>query len=199
MDKRTGIFGGSFDPVHTGHVSLAKSFLESGLIHHLLILLTPDPPHKQSEIRAGYEDRLAMLKIAFREFENVEISTLEQQLPTPSYTLQTIEYLQDLYPENLFYLCIGEDSLVNFHQWHRYLEILKRLDLIVAERPGYDSQNVSEEIMESVIMVDHHPVEASSTEIRQHVKKNGGTLLDNAHIPPAVHRYIDEKGLYRGG
>jgi nicotinate-nucleotide adenylyltransferase len=199
MKKRTGIFGGSFDPVHSGHIALAHSFLDSGLIHNLLVLLTPEAPHKQGRNKTPYKNRLAMLKLAFEGVENVEISTLETQLPEPSFTLQTIEYLQKNHPGTLFYLCMGEDSLVHFHQWHKFREILKRVDLIVAERPGYDYRCVSEEILESVIMVDHRPVDASSTDVREQLERESFGIKKEIQLPEPVWQYIEKKGLYGRG
>lgn len=199
MEKVTGIFGGSFDPVHSGHLALARSFLSSGLIRNLLVLLTPEAPHKQGDEKTSYEDRLAMLNLAFYDIENAEISTLEQKLPSPSYSLQTLEYLQNSHPDTLFYLCMGEDSLVQFHKWYKYKEILKRTDLIVAERPGYEYLEVSDEILGSVIMVDHNPVDASSTEVRQGLQAGSYGTDNEMEVPEAVRKYIDEKGLYRGG
>lgn len=195
--KRVGIFGGTFDPVHTGHVALAHSFLNSGLIDSLLVTLTPDAPHKQGQDKTSFDDRLAMLSLAFGEIENAEVSTLERKLPSPSYTLQTLEYLQNSRPDTLFYLCMGEDSLVQFHKWYKYKEILKRTDLIVAERPGYHRDSVSDEILESVIIVDHHPVNASSTKVRQGLQEQSHSFDKETDLPERVRRYIDEKGLYR--
>lgn len=197
MKKRVGIFGGTFDPVHTGHVALARSFLDSGLIDRLLVTLTPEAPHKQGKDKTSFDDRLAMLNLAFDEIEHAEVSTLEQRLPSPSYTLQTIKHLQETHPDTLFYLCMGEDSLVQFHKWYKYKEILKRADLIVAERPDYDYREVSDEILESVIMVDHNPVEASSTDVRQELQAGSYGTGNETEVPEAVRKYIDEKGLYR--
>lgn len=146
MTKRTGIFGGSFDPVHFGHLRLARSFLNSGLIDNLLILLTPDPPHKQGVKKSLYHHRLEMLKIAFQNKKNVTISDLEKKLPQPSYSLQTVDHLQAKHPNTQFYLCMGEDSLQHFSTWFKYKEILNKIDLLIAERPGYNAENISEEI-----------------------------------------------------
>lgn len=132
-----------------------------------------------------------MLKLAFRETEHVEISDLEKDLPRPSYTLQTIEHLQKEYPEDLFYLCLGEDSLRDFHKWHKYKTILEKVDLIVAKRPGIDSGDVGPEILEKVIFVDHEPVSVSSTSIR---KENGGGRRD---LSPTVAAYIEKYKLYQ--
>jgi len=199
MKTRTGIFGGSFDPVHTGHLALARSFLNSGLIHHLLVLLTPDPPHKQSRKGTSYDDRLEMLRIAFDEFSDdvITISTIECDLPRPSYTLQTIDYLREHYPNTLFYLCMGEDSLVNFHKWFRYKDIMERVNLIVAERPGYDRQSVSDEIMEHVMIIGHEPVDASSTKVRKKYGEKENGLDSDVQLPEGVRRYIEENGLYQ--
>lgn len=193
MRKRTGVFGGSFDPVHSGHIQLAQSFLKSGLIHQLLILLTPDPPHKEKGGQTPYENRLDMLKIAFSGMAQTIVSDLERELLAPSYTLQTIRHLQKKEPETFYYLCMGEDSLINFHRWYEFEEILKAVPLLVAERPGYNAADVDPSILESVVFVDHKPVKESSTEVRN--KWISGSDSD-VNIPAGVARYMDKHNLY---
>ena len=152
---------------------MARSFLKSGLIDNLLVLLTPDPPHKRNIEKPSYHHRMEMLRLAFSEMERITISDLETTLPQPSYTLQTVNHLTKRYPDTLFYLCIGEDSLASFDTWYNYNEILDKTDLLTAERPGYSAENIPENIRESVIFVDHNPVDISSTRIRsQSFKKN---------------------------
>lgn len=189
--KRVGIFGGTFDPVHKGHVSVAESFLKSGIIDELLIVLTPHPPHKQQREQAGYEDRYRMLMLAFQEFSRVKVSTIENELPGPSYTVQTLRHLQEVHPETTFLLCMGQDSLSHFSEWYQYEEILQRVNLLVAERPGFDTASVDPQILEKAIFVEHEPVEASSTRVR---KANG---VHRPDLPEAVAAYIEQKGLYR--
>lgn len=189
-NRRIGILGGTFDPVHCGHLRIASSFLQSGLVDKLLILLSPIPPHKQEQEQTDFTHRLEMLKLAFREIEKVWISDMEKDLEKPSYTLQTLQYLQEKHPETLFYLCIGEDSLQHFNQWYKYEEILDRVDLIVAERPGYDRSKVDRNILEHAIFVEHQPYDISSTKIR-----NRKSNL-NEDVPDAVADYIKEHQLY---
>ena len=190
MKKRTGIFGGSFDPVHTGHIRSASSFLKSGLIDDLLVLLTPDPPHKRDKDRPSYHHRLQMLRLAFAEIEGVTVSDIETTLPLPSYTLQTVHHLTCAYPDTIFYFCVGEDSLASFDTWYKYEEILKKVDLLAAERPGYSAENIPETIRESVIFVDHVPVDISSTRIRSQSFKE---IYD---CPQTVIDYILTHRLY---
>lgn len=188
--KRVGIFGGSFDPVHTGHVEAVNSFLDSGLIDEVWILLTPTPPHKTDQKQAGFSHRLKMLQLVFSDHDNVQISDLEKDLPTPSYTLQTIRHLKEEYPENLFFLCIGEDSLESFHKWYKYNEILDECTLLVVNRPGFDHSRVDSKILENTIFVDHQPLDISSTQIREGEGKNYS-------IPDAVRSYIQDHNLYQ--
>lgn len=189
--QRTGILGGSFDPVHNGHLRIAESFLNSGLIEKLLVIPAPTPPHKTA-LQVEFTHRMEMLKLAFQHQNSVEISDLEAHLPAPSYSIQTIQYLQDRNPENVYYLCLGEDSLIHFHSWHRYREIIQKVTLLIAERPGFDSSAVDQELLENSIFVDHDPYELSSTEIRE--TKIGNIEL--SRIPKPVLKYINDHNLY---
>lgn len=189
MGKRVGVFGGSFDPVHQGHLHIVHSFLDSGLIDEILITLTPDPPHKKDRTQAPYNHRLKMLQLAFSDIHQVRISDLEQSLPKPSYTLQTIRYLKSTHPENIYFLCMGEDSLVNFHEWYRYKELLDEVTLLAARRPGYSAHSAAEEILEKTIFVNNRQVDISSTEIRSETVKR-------LNLPVEVEEYIRKQNLY---
>ncbi len=133
-----------------------------------------------------------MLKIVFEGMENVVISDLEQHLPKPSYTLQTITHLQQTHPDNTCFLCIGEDGIDSFHKWHKYEEILKKVSLMVAERPGYGKERLDSSIAERSIFVDHEPVEISSSEIRQ----DELSFPVESAIPKEVIKYAREHNLY---
>ena len=191
MKKRVGIFGGTFDPVHSGHIEAVNSFLDSHLIDEIWVMLTPDPPHKSpNPHRASYQHRLAMLNLAFQGVDNVQISTIENDLSKPSYTLQTLQYLSGKYPENHFLLCLGEDSVHSFHAWHRYKDILKDYSILAVKRPGSDAEKARPEVLEKTIFVEHKPVDVSSTVIR------GNESGNQNMVPDAVAAYIQEHELY---
>lgn len=194
MSKRIGLFGGTFDPVHNGHVAIVNSFLSSNEIDELWVVLTPFPPHKQDKEHASYDHRKHMLDLAFCDHTNVLVSTVEKQLPKPSYTIQTLKYLQSKYDDVKFYLCIGEDSLVNFDKWKDNLAILERCELLVAERPGISHKGTESNILKKTHFIAHEPVEASSTSVRSLLSLG----RDVKHLlPQKVYKYINEHHLYQ--
>ncbi len=193
MADRIGIFGGVFDPVHLGHLSISRSFLESKIINQLLILPSPSPPHKQGKSILSLKHRLQMLELAYQGWDNIDISDLETRLPAPSYTLQTVKHLQKSNPDNLYFLCIGGDSLKNFKSWYEYRQILNRVTLLVAERPEISLDDVSEELLEKSIFVDHQPVKISSTAIRK--QADYGLKISDG-LPDEVLDYILKHHLY---
>lgn len=191
-EESIGLLGGTFDPVHKGHFSIARSFLDSKFIGELWVVLTPTPPHKPDESITAYTHRKTMLELAFDDMEDIRISDVESRLPSPSYTIQTIEYLQEKYTEKTFYLCIGEDSLKDFTQWHRWEEILKRCHLLVAARPNVET-DIENLPTGRIHWVDHTPIHISSTELR---KKLSQDIDVNDLIPEDVLTYIEKKNLY---
>ncbi len=194
MTMKVGLFGGTFDPVHNGHISIAEAFLESGFIDELWVLLTPYPPHKQENDKSSYSIRLRMLKSAFDGLDKVTISTIENELQKPSYTVQTVRHLKQEYPETQFYFCMGEDSLSKFHTWKYYDEILDECQLLVAKRPGVSHQSVDDEILEHTHFVEHTPVDISSSTIKQRIKEKASI---KEFLPKKVLAIIEKNQLYR--
>jgi len=189
---RIGLFGGAFDPVHKGHIKVAGSFLNSHLIDELHLLPTAFPPHKELPNKTSFNHRVEMLRLAFSGWDRVVVNTIENQLSKPSYSLQTIQHLQDSYPSNTYFLCIGEDNLSTFQKWHKYSEILNRVTLVVAARPGFERNQQNSEILERTVFVDHEEIEISSTEIRS--EGDPSNLQDV--IPDPVFEYIQEHKLF---
>ncbi len=194
MADRIGLLGGTFDPVHNGHISIFRSFLNSGHLDELWILLTPDPPHKQNKNHESYADRLNMLQIAVSDIGNISVSTIENDLPKPSFTIQTIRALKAKHRDNKFYYCIGGDSLSSFHLWKDYTFILQEVILLVAERPDFDHSKISEDILKHTDAISHEPVRVSSTEIRERIKLEK-SISDL--VPQVVEDYIHTKRLYQ--
>lgn len=193
MSGRIGLFGGTFDPVHNGHISIAQSFLQSDLIDELWVLLTPYPPHKTSEYQTPYEIRLEMLEKAFSGISNLFIKTIENELPKPSYSVQTIRYLKKHLPDNTYFYCMGEDSLAKFHTWKYYEEILDECELLVAQRPGETHEDVEDKILQRTHFVDHTPLNVSSSGIREKVA-DGTSITDR--VPEEVVKVIEKEQLY---
>lgn len=191
---RIGLFGGTFDPVHNGHLSIADSFLQSGKIDQLWVLLTPFPPHKTDENHASYSNRLNMLREAFDGKENITILTIEKDLPKPSYSFNTIQYLKQVNdPDIEFFFCIGEDNLVKFHTWKFHEKILEEAGLLVARRPGADHSHVKNYILESTIFVNHEPLELSSSKIKESINEDGKL---KKMLPQKVLDIIRQEALY---
>jgi nicotinate-nucleotide adenylyltransferase len=192
--KGIGLFSGSFDPVHNGHLAVARSFLKSGYLTELWILLTPDPPHKSDVKLTDYDLRLDMLQAAFKDMENVHLSSIENKLPNPSYTVRTLRYFYNQYVGRQFYLCLGEDSVMNFNKWQNWREILSYCDLLAARRPNTGVIDLEEEIAQQTHFISHEPVDISSTEIRQRVAE--GKSITH-FVPYEVEKIINDKNLYQ--
>lgn len=189
-----GLLGGSFDPIHNGHLAIAQSFLDSEYLSELWVLLTPSPPHKEVERLSNYDKRLEMLNEAFKGKERILVSDIERQLPRPSYTVQTLAHLTKKYPDQQFYLCIGQDSLADFKQWKDWKQILDYCKLLVARRPENNTKDIDPELASNLHFVDHQPIAISSTQVRQAVAEGQDI---STLVPSAVARIIKKSNLYQ--
>lgn len=193
MGRPTGILGGTFDPVHVGHVAIAQSFIGSGVIGDLWIMASPDPPHKQSRDITPLPIRKELLEVAFKNNNRIIISDYEEGLPKPSYTVRTIESLKNDYPDRKFILCMGSDSLKHIRDWYEYEKLLKLCPFLVAGRPGYDTTSLPGNILDNCTFVEHDEVAISSTDLKQ-------SLIDGPDawkwIPDEVKKRIRELRIY---
>ncbi len=190
--RRTGIFGGSFDPPHKGHLSIVKSWIRAGAFDRLMIIPAMLSPHKKTGYQASFNHRAEMCRIAFSGVPKAEISEIEKDLPIPSYTLKTVDELIRTYPEDDFFLCIGSDSLETISSWYKSDQLLEKTRLMVAERPGFDRSRVPEKILRKTEFVEHDPVDISSTELREELKRGKKPEM----ISGDVFDYIREHQLY---
>lgn len=142
--QRIGIYGGSFNPVHFGHIGLAKWIIENSDLDELWFLISPNNPLKSVQSLAPEEERLAAVQQAIQDIPRLKASDFEFSLPRPSYTANTLRALQQAYPDYEFTLIIGEDNLSIFHQWREYEFILANFRLFVYPRHTKEPHNASD-------------------------------------------------------
>ncbi|MCQ2068029.1 MAG: nicotinate-nucleotide adenylyltransferase [Bacteroidaceae bacterium] len=186
---RTALFGGTFNPLHNGHLAIAQSVLEQGLADEVWILITPCNPWKKDQALLDDRLRYDMVAQTVKDLDGVRASDFEFKLDKPSYTANTLRHISADYPDREFILTVGADNWVKFHNWREADFILNNYPIIVYPRQGYPIENVSG----NVTLLDCPLMDISSTQIRQMVKE--GTPI-NELVPASVARTIKEKGLY---
>ena len=190
---RIGLYGGSFNPIHKGHTSLAQSLVDQGLVDEVWLLVSPLNPLKQmSGDIAAYEHRLRMAELACKGHKGLRVSDFESHLPIPSYTITTLDALAATYPQHTFCLVIGADNWDSFHRWYKADEIIANYTILVYNRPGYPLDEAN--LPPSVKVVNTPLYDISSTQIREAIKK-GERPTD--WLSPKVLRYISESRIYR--
>lgn len=193
--KKTGIFGGAFNPVHNGHVRLAEEAVKQLKLRRLLIIPTFVSPHKHTDL-LPYEDRAEMCRRAFGHIPGAEVSDIEVRLGGTSYSINTVRALRELYPDEQFFLLIGSDMLFSFDKWYKYESLLKETRVCAVAR---DSDSLSDmmEYANDIGRIKVLPTQAvtmSSTEVRN-AAANGGDI--SGMVPAGVAEYIRENGLYK--
>jgi nicotinate-nucleotide adenylyltransferase len=199
MTQRLGIFGGTFDPPHLGHLILASEALTKLKLTRLLWVLTSIPPHKIGQPISPIADRLAMLKLALKDEPEFEISTIDMDRPGPQYMLDTLNLLAVQYPNSELIPLIGGDSLRDLPIWHKPIDLVATCHQIgVMRRPG-DSIDLSQlekqipGITDKVRFVDAPLLEIASHEIRQRVVEGKPFRY---YLLPSVYKYIIAHKLY---
>ena len=192
--KKFGLFGGSFDPVHSAHVALAQVALSQLQLDAVRWVPAGEPWQKTREL-ASPAHRAAMVQLAIADEPRFALERCELNRVGPSFTLDTVRELQAAEPDAQWFLIIGQDQYVGLHTWRDWKALLQLVTLAVAMRPGVPAQANPE-----VQRVGHQPValpmmDISSTEIRERVASGQG--IDRL-VPAAVARYIDRHHLYRG-
>lgn len=186
----TGIYGGSFNPIHEGHLSLAKALAESGLVDEMWLLVSPQNPFKVDANLLDDEERLRLARLAVADVAGVEVCDREFSLPRPSYMYNTLKALSKEHPNREFVLVIGADNWERFSDWYRSKSILAKYRVIIYPRPGYELQNVPRK----VTIADTPLIDISSTEIRNRIANDPD--YDGIGLPAAVWGEIKAKGLY---
>jgi nicotinate-nucleotide adenylyltransferase len=202
MSQRIGLFGGTFDPPHLGHLILASEAHSALKLTRVLWVLTSIPPHKLGKPISLLTDRLAMLKVALGGDPAFELSSLDMDRPGPHYTLDTMKLAAGCFPGAEMILLIGGDSLRDLPTWHRPSELVAVCaEIGVMRRPGdlIDMAGLERElpgIGDKLRFIDAPLLEIASHQIRQRV---AGGLPFRYYVPPPVYDYIIEHGIYHSG
>lgn len=191
MKKRTGIYGGSFNPIHQGHISLAKALAESSLVDEMWLLVSPQNPFKANANLLDDETRLRLTRLAVSDVPGVEVCDREFFLPRPSYMFNTLTALSREHPDREFVLVIGADNWERFPDWYRSSDILAAYRVIIYPRPGF----VLPDVPQGVTIADTPLLDISSTAIRRRIANDPD--YDGEGLPPAVWKEIKATGLYR--
>lgn len=186
-----GLFFGSFNPIHVGHLIIARYMASFTELTEVWLVVSPHNPFKTKSTLANAYDRLEMTRLATENAGNIRVSDIEFSLPQPSYTVDTLAFLTEKYPEKEFALIMGADNLVSFKKWKNYEVLLKNYPIFVYPRPGADT---SEWIGHpSITFTDTPLMEISSTYIRQAI---GAKKDVQFFLPDPVIEFIEKKGMY---
>ncbi|MBD3320523.1 MAG: nicotinate (nicotinamide) nucleotide adenylyltransferase [Chitinivibrionales bacterium] len=189
-----GVLGGSFDPVHNGHLAVAQSAFEHFALARVKMVPAGKPPHKAESVKADAHHRLAMLTIATERFDFIDICAFELSYPGPSYTIDTLTYMKDKHPDSDIYFIIGSDNVTEIPGWYRYTEILAAAVLCVTLRPG-SAMEIPPQLKDARIKTFPSPMmDISSSQIRENIARG---ISCETLLPENVKAYIDRNALYR--
>lgn len=209
--KKIGLLGGTFDPVHLGHLQLAESVLQECALDKIVFVPSAEPPHKVRTTVISFAHRVAMLELISAGRKEFECNTIEGRLPKPSYTIDTLQVLLKQYSGKArFYFIIGADAFLDILTWKSYQKIPRLVSIIVSQRKGslstklYDMLNKlgytesencwrGEECRRDITILKTTPVDISSSKIRYMV--SSGTSIQQV-MPESVAGYIKRHGLY---
>ena len=196
-ERRVGVFGGTFDPVHNGHLAIAEYVRRDLALDELLFVPAARPWMKSARAYASAEDRLAMIEMAIAERAGLRVSGVDVERPGPTYTVDTIRDLRrKLGSSAVLYFVVGADTLAEIDRWRDPDAIFRECRVVAVARRGHPSpaQLPPEHPGRSALSVDGPVVDVSATEIRQRICR--GEPVDSM-VPPEVERFIHERGLYR--
>ena len=188
---KTGIFGGSFNPIHNGHISLARQLKEKAGLDEVWLMVSPQNPMKRQTDLLSDEARLQMARLALKHEPGIIASDYEMHLPKPSYTWLTLQSLSRDYPDRQFVLMIGGDNWAIFHRWFHADDILQNYQVVVY--PRRDEQPAEQSLPAGVMIVEAELLDVSSTEIRQRIRE--GRSIQKL-VPPSVAAFIKQEGYY---
>ncbi|HEX2896561.1 MAG TPA: nicotinate-nucleotide adenylyltransferase [candidate division Zixibacteria bacterium] len=191
-----GILGGSFDPVHNGHLNLAESVLKIKNLDGVLFIPAYRHPLKKPAASAPYDSRVDMLKLALSGRKNLILSEIERSEKLTGYTFDLLPALKKGFPKAKFHFIIGSDLVSQLPNWHRAKDLLKECSFLVGARPGTKLRDIKKPAGAIMELVEIEELDISASDIRERIK-NGADKKDLSQwVPAKVAEYICEKGLY---
>jgi nicotinate-nucleotide adenylyltransferase len=187
-----GLFFGSFNPVHIGHMIIANHMVQLRTLDRVWMVVSPQSPFKKKESLARDYDRLHLVHLAIGENPKLRASDIEFKLEKPSYTIDTLTYLTEKYPQHDFSLIMGEDNLKTFHKWKNYEKILENFKICVYQRPGYESDMYVDH--PNVLFVEASLLNISASYIRKRIAEGFSVQY---LVPDKVYDYLSTSYLYR--
>ena len=188
---KIGLYFGSFNPIHHGHLIIAKHCLNFTDLQQIWLVLSPQNPFKNPASLLGEYDRLHIINKAIDGELNIKVTDVEFKLPRPSFTIDTLQYLEERYPENYFTIVMGSDSLQNINKWKNSDILLKRYPLYVYNRKDFP---INKDLQADIIILDAPLIEISSSYIRQLIKLNKSIKY---LVPDSICNEIENTKFYK--
>ena len=193
--KKVGLFFGSFNPIHIGHLILANYILENSDMAELWFVVSPQNPFKDKKTLLKDHNRLDMVQLSVKNYPKMRASNVEFSLPKPSYTIDTLTYLKEKYPDHSFALIMGEDNLKGLPKWKNAEKLIENHQIIVYPRIFEGEKQDNEYLKhDNISMINAPIIELSATEIRNMIK-NGKNV--RPMLPPEVYEYLDGSNFYK--
>ena len=187
-----GLFFGSFNPVHTGHMIIANYMVQQPELDEVWLIVSPHNPLKPKSSLAKDYDRLHLVRLAIGDNPRLKASDIEFSLPQPSYTVDTLAYLGEKHPGKKFHLIMGEDNLASIHRWKNYEILLDRYTIYVYRRRGSQSDRYADHA--NIHMIDMPMLDISASLIRKMIADGRSVQY---LVPDAVFEYLDGSSMYR--
>ena len=192
--KNIGLYFGSFNPIHIGHLILANYLAEHSNLDEIWLVVTPQNPFKDKKSLLDNASRLEMVALSLKEYDKLKPCDIEFHLPQPNYTIDTLIHLEEKYPQHSFSLIMGEDNLKSFHKWKNYEVILSRYLIYVYPRLSEGKVLDALQGHEHVVYIKTPIIELSATAIREDIAQGKDV---RPMLPAQVWSYIDKWGFYK--